>query len=242
MLLTRLAEAESRDLCKRRGFRSMPAWLRAAHRLAPGEACGLVRTAVGLRDRVAATGAALGAGDISYGQARVIDAAIDTLSKDLPEAALIEGEQILLDQAGAHDPVGLAQIGERLFAILDPVGYQQAQEDKVETSERGAYAERGFTLTPDTIGSGSLIRGSGWVGGDAVIAAALDALAAPRPTDDTGPDLRSAAAPLRRPAPVVPAKPARRDDRLRGRRKGPTAGHRAVGGPRAPADRRRQRP
>ncbi|MBA3293929.1 MAG: DUF222 domain-containing protein [Geodermatophilaceae bacterium] len=194
VLLTRLAEAESRDLCKRRGFRSMPAWLRAAHRLAPGEACGLVRTAVGLRDRVAATGAALGAGDISYGQARVIDAAIDTLSKDLPEAALIEGEQILLDQAGAHDPVGLAQIGERLFAILDPVGYQQAQEDKVETGERGAYAERGFTLTPDTIGSGSLIRGSGWVGGDAVIAAALDALAAPRPTDDTGPDLRSAAA------------------------------------------------
>ncbi len=99
-----------------------------------------------------------------------------------------------MDQAETHDPVGLAGIGEQLFAVLDPAGYQQAQEDKLERAERGAYAERGFTLTPDTIGSGSLIRGRGWVGADAIISAALDALAAPRRADDSGPDLRSAAA------------------------------------------------
>ncbi|MDQ3505493.1 MAG: hypothetical protein M3446_07325 [Actinomycetota bacterium] len=97
----------------------------------------------------------------------MIDAAIHTLSKDLPEAALVEGEQILLDQAKTHDPVGLAGIGEQLFAVLDPAGYQQAQEDKLERAERGAYAARGFTLIPDTIGSGSLIRGRGWVGAGA---------------------------------------------------------------------------
>jgi len=141
-----------------------------------------------------ATGSALAAGTISLGQARVIDAAIHTLSKDLPEAALVEGEQIFLDQAKTHDPVGLAGIGERLFAILDPAGYQQAQEDKLERAERSAYAGRGFTLRPDTFGSGSLIRGSGWAGADAIISAALDALAAPRPADDSGPELRSAAA------------------------------------------------
>lgn len=194
VLLARLAEAESRNLSARRGFRSLPAWLRATHRLAPGEASVLARTAVGLRDRVAATGAALAAGEISFGQARVIDVAIDTLSKDLPEAALVEGEQILLGQTGTQDPVGLAGIGERLFAVLDPIGYQQAQENKLERAERSAYAERGFTLSPDTFGSGSLIRGSGWTGGDAIISAALDALAAPRPADQAGPDLRSAAA------------------------------------------------
>ncbi len=99
-----------------------------------------------------------------------------------------------MDQAKTHDPVGLAGIGEQLFAVLDPAGYQQAQQDKLERAERGAYAERGFTLTPDTIGFGSLIRGSGWVGADAIISAALDALAAPRRADDSGPDLRSAAA------------------------------------------------
>ena len=193
VLLARLAEAEARDLCRRRGFRSLPAWLRAAYRLGPGEASGLARLAVGLRDRVPATGAALAAGEISSGQARVIDTAIDTLSKDLPEAALVEGEQLLLGQAETQDPVGLAGIGEQLFAVLDPARYQKAQEDKLERAERGAYAERGFTLSPDTFGSGSLIRGSGWAGGDAVISAALDALAAPRPADDSGPDLRSAA-------------------------------------------------
>lgn len=194
VLLARLAEADSRKLSTRRGFRSLPAWLRATHRLAAGEASVLARMAVGLRDEVPATGSALAAGTISLGQARVIDAAIHTLSKDLPEAALVEGEQILLDQAETHDPVGLAGIGERLLAVLDPIGYQQAQEDKLERAERGAYAERGFTLSPDTFGSGSLIRGSGWAGADAIISAALDALAAPRPADDSGPDLRSAAA------------------------------------------------
>lgn len=56
------------------------------------------------------------------------------------------------------------------------------------------FAERGLTLSRDRIGSGSLIRGTGWVGGDAIIGAAIDALAAPRPADDTGPDRRSAPA------------------------------------------------
>lgn len=117
----------------------------------------LARMAVGLRDEVVSTGSALAAGTISLGQARVIDAAIHILSKDLPEAALVEGEQILLDQAKTHDPVGPTGIGEQLFAVLDPAGYQRAQEDKLERAERGAYAERGFTLTADMIGSGSLI-------------------------------------------------------------------------------------
>lgn len=194
VLLARLGEAESRNLSTRRGFRSLPAWLRAAHRLGPGEASGLARAAVGLRDRVPATGAALAGGEISLSQARTIDTAIEALAGDLPEAALVEGEQLLLDQAGTSDPVGLAQLGQRLFAVLDPAGYQQAHDDKLDTAERGAYAERGFTLSPDTFGSGSLIRGSGWAGGDAIIAAALDSLAAPRPADQTGPDPRSAAA------------------------------------------------
>lgn len=194
VLLARLAEAESRGLPVRRGFRSMPAWLRATHRLAPGEAAGLSRTAVGLQDRVCATGSALAAGEVSLAQARVIDQAIEALSADVAEAALIEGEQILLDQAAVHDPLGLASIGEQLFAILDPVAYQQRQEDKLDRGERSAHAERGFTLTRDKFGSGSLLRGNGWTGGDAVILAALDALSAPAPADDSGPDLRSAAA------------------------------------------------
>lgn len=194
VLLTRLAEAESRGMPARRGFRSMAAWLRATHRLAPGEASALARTAVGLRDRVRATGSALAAGVVSLAQARTIDHAIDALSKDVGEDALIDGEQILLDQAASHDPLGLASLGERLFAILDPVGYQQQQEDKLERAERTAYTERGFTLTRDTFGSGSLLRGTGWSGGDAVILAALDGLSAPHAADDAGPDLRSAAA------------------------------------------------
>ncbi len=38
VLLARLAEADSRKLSTRRGFRSLPAWLRATLSLAPGEA------------------------------------------------------------------------------------------------------------------------------------------------------------------------------------------------------------
>lgn len=81
LLLAQLAEVDARGMPAHRGCPSTRAWLRSAHRVGPGEASALVKTAIALRDDLPAVGAAFAAGDLSQAQAQVCVHAI----ADLPQ-------------------------------------------------------------------------------------------------------------------------------------------------------------
>jgi len=86
LLLTQIAELDSRGVAGRRGCPSTRAWLRTAHRIGPGEASRLVSTSVQLRDELPAVAAALSAGEMSLAQAQVCVDAIGELPAATPVA------------------------------------------------------------------------------------------------------------------------------------------------------------
>lgn len=69
LLLDTIAEVEARGLAARRACSSTRAWLRSAHRIAPGEAAKLVRTTSTLRTELPAVAQAMGSGAVSLAQA-----------------------------------------------------------------------------------------------------------------------------------------------------------------------------
>ena len=117
LLLAQLAEVDSRGIAGRRGCPSTRAWLRAAHRIAPGEASALVNTAMSLRDDLPAVGVALAAGVLSLEQAKVCVHAIADLPTQTPIAKRPQAEATMIDSARSFDPVLLARIGRRLGRV-----------------------------------------------------------------------------------------------------------------------------
>ncbi len=72
LLLAQISEVDSRGVARRRGCPSTRAWLRTAHRIGPGEASVLVKTATALRDDLPAVAAALAAGELSWPRRRCV--------------------------------------------------------------------------------------------------------------------------------------------------------------------------
>jgi len=181
LLLAHLGEADARGLARTRGATSTAAWLRGSHRLGPGEASRLVRTARAVREQLPATGEALAAGRVNLGQVEVIVDSLKDLSEDVGPAQRAEGETTLIGACASLDPIGLGRLGRRLEELLDPEGVQARHEAKVRDHEERAFGKRGLTLSPDPYGSAGTIRGRYDAAGGGVIAAVLDALSAPLP-------------------------------------------------------------
>ncbi|MDQ3055940.1 MAG: 13E12 repeat family protein, partial [Actinomycetota bacterium] len=184
LLLAQVAEVDSRGIAARRGCPSTRAWLRSAHRIAPGEASALVRTALSLRDDLPAVGAALGTGGLSLEQAKVCVHAIADLPAATPVAKRPQAEATMIDSARSFDPVLLARIGRRLAEIIDPEGVQARDEQPICNNEADAYRGRELTLTPSRTGSGGTLRATLDATGYATLTAYLTAATAPRLTPD----------------------------------------------------------
>ncbi|MDQ6873986.1 MAG: HNH endonuclease [Actinomycetota bacterium] len=137
-----------------------------------------------LAGRCAATGAALAAGALSAAHARVIT---ETMAALPPVSAEVTGraEAFLIGQAAVLDPVLLGRAGRALTETLTST--PDADSRLVQQAGR-----RQLHLTPAADG---MVRLAGWLDAEAgaVLAAAIDPLAAPRPAEDGSADPRPAA-------------------------------------------------
>ncbi|MDQ3504535.1 MAG: 13E12 repeat family protein [Actinomycetota bacterium] len=162
LLLTQIAELDSRGVAGRRGCSSTRAWLRSAHRIGPGEASMLVKTATALRDELPGVGAALAEGELSLAQAQVCVTAIADLPAETPLACRPQAEATMIEAAASFDPVLLARIGRRLAEIIDPDGVQARDEHPIQEKEADAHRSRDLTLTPNSGGAGGTLRAPVW--------------------------------------------------------------------------------
>lgn len=161
------------------GAASTAGWLRHATRADPRVATGEVKLAAELAGPLAATGAALAAGRIGLGHARVIRASLGGLPARTPAEARAAGQDWLIEAATRFDPQALARLARHLATRLDPDG-----EADLAAHEADLHAARSFTLHHGHDGAGHL-RGLLEPETTGLLDAALAALAAPAPA---GPD------------------------------------------------------
>jgi hypothetical protein len=121
-------------------------------------------------------------------KAHVIRVALDRLPADLSADTLERAQATMLEHAKVLDPKSLARVGLRLWEVIDPDGvdaHEQALLEREEAKARRSSwltsrSENGITRfwlrTPELVGEAFL--------------AILQAYAAPRRTDEAGPDTR----------------------------------------------------
>ena len=187
-----VAETDRRELATAVGATGTAALLRGRLLVRPEEAAAAVRLARALHGRCPATGAALAGGEISVEQARVITRAVAALPEQAGAEVAAQAEAVLLEQAGTFDPKTLGVLGGRILEVVDPDAADAKLADELAREERRAARRREFRLREDG-------EGTTWLSGRldaeaaAIVRAALDPLAAPRPSAADGPDRRSAA-------------------------------------------------
>src|SRR5918993_3097504 len=187
LLLRVVGEADAREALTADGATSSAAFLRGRLRMSPAEAASCAKTARAVRAIAGRTGAACAAGQVTGAQAAVIARAVG----DLPGPVRAEAERTLLEQAGTHDPVVLGRLARRIAAHVDPDAADGAEAAALVRAEDRAARRVELSLSPDGEG-GSWLRGRLDAEGSALVRAALDPLAAPRPTTTDGPDPRPA--------------------------------------------------
>jgi Domain of unknown function (DUF222)/HNH endonuclease len=183
-------EAQGRDLPHQHGAASAVAWLRDLLRIAPADARTLVSLGEVLEQRPGLADAVVD-GAVNTAQA----AAIGRVLADVPhsEPGLVDKvETILIGHATQFEPTILHRLGDRVLAHLNPELADQRLRDRLDREQAHAQQRRGFTLSPDGLGS---VRLSGIldVEGAAIIGAAIQPLTTPI-RDAAGPDLRTPAA------------------------------------------------
>ncbi|WP_207782091.1 HNH endonuclease signature motif containing protein [Phytoactinopolyspora limicola] len=202
LFLRLLAEADTRDLGRRRGASSTPAWIRDLLNMRPGTAKSSVDLAhrlsppVPVEDFAAnpaagakaprsmpATQAALVAGEVSTDHAMVISRTMAQLPPDVTAEDATLAEEDLAAFAKEHDPATLQRLATHLLHVL-------AGESLEEREER---ARRQRRLRLVDLGDGT-VRISGLLSNEdaATVRTALDPLAAPQPTADGERDPRAA--------------------------------------------------
>lgn len=177
-----IAEADGRDIGVAAAT-STAGWARQRLRLHPGTAGRAVKLAKALHCDCAATGAALASGAVNAEQAWVITRVMTQLPPvDGEVRAAVE--QFLIAQTAVLDPVELGRAGqhliERLTSEPDADGRVLRQQERRCLHLFDAYD--GMTG----------LRGMLDAESAALVKAALDPLAAPRPAQDGVPDPRSA--------------------------------------------------
>lgn len=197
-----VADVDARGLAEANDAPSVQALLHQRFRLTRAQANALLRDAAALT-RQPAVAAALGAGALNPAQATVMVQALDAIDR-LPLVGAHEREQavgFLVEQAATLDALELATAAGDLVEALtrtpdvddpDEADRLAREADRLEHATERSFRSRGlgWTLRPD--GSGR-----GWFDLDpaamATLAAGLEPLAAPHPTQDGVPDTRTAA-------------------------------------------------
>src|SRR6266508_2718753 len=140
--LRRLAAVDARGAAGAEVGASAPStagWLRATTRMSPAGAGQRVRTARALhRGPLAATAAALAAGEVSYAHAAVLADA----THDLPPKQVAEAEGVLVDAARRLDPARLHRLAGHLRDVLDPQGSEE--RGRAQLDRRGLWLAATF--------------------------------------------------------------------------------------------------
>jgi len=188
-----IAELNQRGTAGEMGARDTHSLLRDVLRVTPSEAKRRIAVAGDLGPGRSLTGlpqppllpvvaAAQAEGSISPEHAHVIATVISELPKDVEFEHGADVEARLVAEARRFDPSVLATLARRVVALLNPDG---VLADDVEHDRR-----RHATLSGNRDGSGEL-RAHLTPTALAQWQAVLDPLAAPRPSDADGPDVRS---------------------------------------------------
>jgi hypothetical protein len=188
--LALLTHAETAGVAQLTGAPTLTAWVRAALHQAPGPAKADLRLARALTGRYAATAAALAHGTLTLEQARTIVRACDALPSSVGDTTRGDAEAHLIELAADFDPVELARLGRRILEVVAPEEADRLLAEQLARQEARADA-RIFHRRSDGHG-GCHLSGHLDAEAAALLDAALDPLAAPRPaTTGEGPDPRS---------------------------------------------------
>jgi hypothetical protein len=170
------------------GCKTASAWLRGLVPVTPGAAKTRALLASELaRPDMVPTKEALTSGAIGVGQAGAVTRTMLALDAvpEVDPTTWAEAQRLLVDEGGRLDPGQLARAGKRLRHRLDPDGGDRlARDEDLQEQSRTAY------LIQESTGMW-LLRGLLPPVAGAMLHAALDTLAAPRPTSDGTPDPRS---------------------------------------------------
>ncbi len=183
--LAAIAEVDRRGSARSAGATSTAAWLRGE-----GQSASAARRDVTLADALAEhtqTRQALADGRITPEHALVITGAVDALSDRVEPDERVKAEAGLLRQAQQQDPFQLRDTAKRAATRIDPHG-----SGDLAAAERSARARRELVLFRGRDGM-HMLSGALDPEGAAVVSAALDPLAAPRPGGPEGADTRSPA-------------------------------------------------
>ncbi|MGW5364190.1 DUF222 domain-containing protein [Actinopolymorpha pittospori] len=183
-------QAELNEVRKLTGAANAAGWVRQVTRTGRREASVSVRLAKALDQTLRATGCALGEGEISLGQAQVIERAIRRLPNDVDADVRAEVEAFLLDSAQALDVDDLDRAGKHLYEVIAPEDAERRIGKQLEEQERRARENRTLSFGPIRDGVGTVFLRLD-LPTLAVLQALLDPLARPRPSGPDGPDLRS---------------------------------------------------
>jgi hypothetical protein len=183
--LARLAELEARSLCQAKnldlpgeiGARSLSSWLAKQTRMTGGEAARRVRLAKTLNTHPQ-TKQAVATGQVLPEQAAVIGQAVDRLDDEYA-GERAEAEQYLLDKAAEFDANKLAELGRRLFEVIDPDGADEHEAKLLAKQEARARKLTEFRLwtDPDGLSHGKFTLPAAQA---SMLNKALKALAAPK--------------------------------------------------------------
>src|SRR5437763_2382760 len=182
VVLAGLAAAERLQAARGSGLRSTGAWLHST-----GMRAGAAHREVALAHALGglpATRDALTEGSISAEHAQVIAGAMAGLSAEVDDAGRDRVEGLLVEQAGRLDPTRLAKEAPGVARRVDPHAAARLARAECEARER-----RHLGLCRNRDGDVTL-AGLLDAEGAATVSAALDPLAAPKPTSAGGPDPR----------------------------------------------------
>ncbi|MBE1609318.1 HNH endonuclease signature motif containing protein [Actinopolymorpha pittospori] len=183
-------QGELNEVRKLTGAANTAGWVRQVTRMGRREASVSVRLAKALDQTLRATGRALGEGEISLGQAQVIERATRGLPNDVDAAVRAEAEAFLLDSAQALDVDDLDKAGKHLYEVIAPEDAERRIGKQLEEQERRARESRTLSFGPVRDGMGTMFLRLD-LPTLAILQALLDPLARPRPSGPDGPDLRS---------------------------------------------------
>ncbi|GAA5028146.1 DUF222 domain-containing protein [Actinopolymorpha pittospori] len=183
-------QAELNEVKKLSGAATTAGWVQQVTRMGRREASVSVRLAKALDQTLRATGEALSDGEISLGQAQVIERAIRRLPNDVDAAVRAEAEAFLLDSAQDLDVDDLDRAGKHLYEVVAPEDAERRIGKQLEEQERRARESRTLSFGPVRDGMGTMFVRLD-VPTLAILQALLDPLARPRPSGPDGPDLRS---------------------------------------------------
>ena len=145
--------ATADDVARDAGQRSAGAWLAHQTRCGRAQAKSAEQLAEALAARWPQVRAALAAGQVTRGQARVIVASLDGLPDKLDPELRRKAEAHLIAEAGHFGPAQLRVLGRKVLEVLAPDLAEEEERRRLEEEERAA--RRATRLILRTRGDGS---------------------------------------------------------------------------------------